>query len=154
MMDLRVVPDPVLRQISAPVQAFGPDLVALADRMREVMYAHRGIGLAAPQVGVLTRLVLVQMDGEAIAIANPVVDWGRGNSLMEEGCLSCPGVLVRVRRSAMVLVEGQRCDGSPTSYSFDKVLAHCIQHEIDHLDGRLILDHGPALPASPSLRPI
>lgn len=141
---LRVVPDPVLRQRCKPVRRFDRGLVDLADQMLRVMSAHRGIGLAAPQIGVLLRLVVMLVDDEPQTVANPVIDWADGSSLMDEGCLSCPGALVRVRRSALVLVEGQRIDGSPVTYRFSKLLAHCIQHEIDHLDGRLILDHGPA----------
>jgi len=154
MMALRIVPDPVLRRTCPPIRSFGPAVADLAEQMGQTMLAHRGIGLAAPQVGVLLRLVVVLMDGAPVPIVNPVVDWQRGHAQLDEGCLSCPGVLVRVRRSAMVLVEGRHCDGSPVSYRFDKILAHCIQHEIDHLDGRLILDHGASLPMVPDMRPI
>lgn len=148
MMEIRTVPDPILRQVCQPVVSFGTSLATLAEQMRETMAAYQGIGLAAPQVGELLRLVVVRVDGDAIAIANPVLICGRGSSHLDEGCLSCPGVLVRVRRSARVLVSGRNCDGAPVSYRVDQVEAHCIQHEIDHLDGRLILDHGPALDRS------
>jgi len=150
-LHLRIHPDPVLRQPCAPIMRFDHGLADLADQMRQIMLLHRGIGLAAPQVGVLRRLVVVLVDNEPHAIANPMIDWSSGSSVMDEGCLSCPGILVRVRRGALVLVEGRRLDGSPVTYRFNKILAHCIQHEIDHLDGRLILDQGPVLPVEPRL---
>lgn len=145
MMTLRVVPDPLLRRTSQPILRFPPAIGQLANEMASFMVAQRGIGLAAPQIGVLQRLVIVLVDGAPVPIANPIIAAARGQSQLDEGCLSCPGVLVRVRRHALVVVEGQRCDGNQVSYRFDRITAHCIQHEIDHLDGRLILDHGPPL---------
>jgi peptide deformylase len=142
--DLRVVPDPVLRQRCEPIRRFDRGLADLAGQMQRVMLAHGGIGLAAPQIGVLQRLVVLLIDNEPQVIANPTIDWTSGISVLNEGCLSCPGILVRVQRGALVIVEGQHLDGTPVTYRFSKMLAHCIQHEIDHLDGRLILDYGPA----------
>ena len=139
---LRLLPDPVLRQTCAPVTCFDRAVSDLAADMQRLMLAHKGIGLAAPQVGIRQRVVVVLIDHEPLVIVNPVIDHGRGISHLNEGCLSCPGILVRVQRQALVLFEGQAVNGQRVSYSFDRLLAHCIQHEIDHLHGRLILDHG------------
>ncbi len=141
---LRVVPDPILRQRCEPIRRFDGSLAELASQMQRVMLAHGGIGLAAPQIGVLQRLIVLFIDNAPQVIVNPVIDWTSGMSILNEGCLSCPGVVVRVQRGALVIVEGQLVDGTSVTYRFSKLLAHCVQHEIDHLDGRLILDYGPA----------
>jgi len=147
-MHLHIVPDPILRKRCQPVTRFDAKLEDLAARMLDLMRLHQGIGLAAPQVGILQRLVVMLMEDQPIVIANPVIDCTRGLSSMNEGCLSCPGVQVRIQRAALVVVEGQGLDGHHVSYRFDRVAAHCIQHEIEHLDGRLILDHGPGQPCA------
>lgn len=144
---LRIVPDSALRSVCHPVTCFGATLARTAAAMQDLMLVHRGVGLAAPQVGLRERLVVVLVEDAPVVIANPVIVFGRGASSMEEGCLSCPGIVVRVGRTALVVVEGQALDGRPLSFRFDRVAAHCIQHEIDHLDGRLIIDHGMPVPA-------
>ena len=145
-MHLRIFPDLILRKKCLPVIRFDAKLQSLATHMLDLMRINQGIGLAAPQVGILHRLVVMLVEDQPIIIANPVLDCTRGLSTMNEGCLSCPSIQVRIQRSALVVVEGQGLDGHPLSYRLDRVAAHCIQHEIDHLDGRLILDHGPAQP--------
>ncbi len=140
-------PDPRLRQPCEPVALFDEDLAALAQRMIELMVANKGVGLAAPQVGVCKRMLVVSPTGEpkdALALVNPVIRDREGNVEAEEGCLSLPGVNVRVRRAKRCHLEAQDLEGNPLSMDAEDLLARIWQHEADHLDGVLIIDRmGP-----------
>ena len=136
---------PELRQKAAPVTDFTPDLSALAADMIETMHAAPGIGLAAPQIGVPLRLVVVDLSagvrpGEAFTLVNP--EWVRreGMQLEEESCLSLPGLSATVARPARVVVRGQDVEGRSIEITGDGLLARALQHEIDHLDGILFID--------------
>ena len=112
--------------------------------MLETMYQSEGIGLAAPQVGVLKRLFVADIrDGESEpqVLVNPVVVEHEGSDRGEEGCLSLPGLVGIVERAARIVVEGQDIYGNPIRVEADDLLARCILHEIDHLDGILFIDH-------------
>ena len=148
-LKLRLYPDPILRERSDTITEFDDDLLRLADAMVQVMHAQRGIGLAAPQVGVSKRLIVVlQMtdseDGGAppLVLVNPrVVESGGDVWVFEEGCLSIPGVNATVRRPTLVEVEYEDLQGNTQRVRNEKMLARILQHEIDHLDGRLFIDY-------------
>jgi peptide deformylase len=136
--------DPVLRARALPVERFDDDLLAEVRRMGELMRDALGVGLAATQVGVLHRVLVFQAHEEdpLRALVNPELDWvSEELELGEEGCLSLPGVHVEVERSARVRVRGRDETGSDVELEAEGLEARIIQHEIDHLDGILILDH-------------
>ena len=144
-------PDPRLKKVSAPVADVTDELRALADDMLSTMYDAPGIGLAAPQVGVLSRLIVldcVKEDGEApqpIAMFNPeIVAASDEMNTYEEGCLSIPEQFADVTRPKLVQVRWIDMDGNEQNREMDGLWATCVQHEIDHLDGKLFIDYlGP-----------
>lgn len=140
--EIRVVGDPVLRDHAHPVDVFDGQLRKLAFRMIEIMRDAPGVGLAAPQVGVLKRLIVYEVDEKPPQIlVNPEITW-RSDEVAEgeEGCLSVPDVIVTVERSTAIQVRGQDVHGEPLDYPAEGIEARVIQHETDHLDGVLILD--------------
>ena len=145
LLDIRVLGDPVLRQSTTPIAAITPELLALADDMLETMRAARGIGLAAPQVGRTERMAVIEIDDEPIVMFNPeIVKRDGPTEKSEEGCLSIPEVYADVERPVRVTVRYLDRDGTVVERPADDLLARCIQHEIDHLDGRLFIDYlGP-----------
>jgi peptide deformylase len=142
LAQIRQYPDPVLRMAAREVPVFDDDLRHLVERMTALMDDARGVGLAATQVGVLQRLFVLRPDeGEARAVVNPhVVDASEETASDAEGCLSLQGVLVPVERSITVTIEGQDETGAPVRLELDDLGARVAQHELDHLDGRLIID--------------
>lgn len=141
-------PDPRLKKVCAPVPDLSDDLRKLADDMLETMYDAPGIGLAAPQVGVLDRLIVldcVKEEGAAprpMVMFNPeVVAASDETSVYDEGCLSIPEQYAEVTRPAEVEVAWIDRDGNPQKQGFDGLWATCVQHEIDHLNGKLFIDY-------------
>jgi peptide deformylase len=135
--------DPVLRSTARPVEVFDEALRDEVARMGRLMIDSIGIGLAATQVGTLHRLLVyrVEQDSPVNALINPVIEWrGKEAELMEEGCLSLPGVIVDVERPVHIRVTGQDETGEAIEIEASGLEARVIQHEIDHLDGVLILD--------------
>jgi peptide deformylase len=135
--------DPVLRSRALEIDRFDERLVAEARRMGQVMHDSLGIGLAATQVGVMHRVLVyrVEPDAPVAALVNPVVEWrGAEQEVAEEGCLSLPGVLVEVERPVHIRVRGLDERGDGLTIEASGLEARVIQHEIDHLDGVLILD--------------
>jgi peptide deformylase len=135
--------DPVLRTRARPVERFDEVLQAEVEQMGRIMDDALGIGLAATQVGRLSRLLVYRVaeDGPLVALANPEVEWASEETVVdEEGCLSLPGVLVDVERPARIRVKGQDERGNFVMLDAEDLEARVIQHEIDHLDGVLILD--------------
>ena len=135
--------DPVLRSRASDVTEFGPDLAAEAERMVAIMHDAMGVGLAATQLGVLRRLLVFQagIDARPTAVANPVVEWLSEDLVTaEEGCLSLPGIGVDVERPLHARVRGVDVEGNPLLLEASGLEARVLQHEIDHLDGVLILD--------------
>jgi len=136
--------DPVLRASALPVERFDDALKAEVERMGELMHDALGVGLAATQLGVLHRLLVYRVDPEdpVTALVNPVLEWTseEEREVAEEGCLSLPGVHVEVERPAQVKVRAFDPDGQELRIEATGLQARVIQHEIDHLDGRLILD--------------
>jgi peptide deformylase len=139
-------PDPELKQKSAPVTVITDKIRELARDMAETMYDAPGVGLAAPQIGVHQRVIVIDVAGKdeppALIIAiNPVIIHAEGESFEEEGCLSVPKYSANVRRHAKVVVKGLDLNGEEVTWKADGLLAVAFQHEIDHLDGILFIDH-------------
>lgn len=135
--------DPVLKSKASPVTSFGPELRAEAERMIEIMRDGMGVGLAATQLGALRRLLVFQAgpDSEPGALVNPEIEWASAEvEVAEEGCLSLPGIAVDVERPLHVTVRGRDVEGEPVVLDASGLEARVLQHEIDHLDGVLILD--------------
>ena len=141
--EIRVFGDPVLRQRAAEITNVDGRLVKLAEDMVQTMYDAPGLGLAAPQVGVQQRLFVYDLqDGEgAKALVNPVISESRGEWGYEEGCLSVPGLSWEIVRPKEIHLTGYDLDGNEVSVEADELLARLYQHELDHLDGVLLLDH-------------
>jgi peptide deformylase len=141
---VRVFPDPVLRQVAKEVQLPDETTRALVSEMFDVMREEGGIGLAAPQVGVSARVIVVSVEEngfERLALINPVVvTASREKELFEEGCLSIPGVRADVERPSRVVVRGVTKSGKLVEISAGDLLARVLQHEIDHLNGVLFID--------------
>jgi peptide deformylase len=142
LAQIRQYPDPVLRMAAREVLVFDDDLRRLVERMTGLMDDAHGVGLAATQVGVVQRLFVLRPDeGEARAVANPRIVEASDETLVDsEGCLSLQGVLVPVERSVTVTIEGQDETGAPVRLELEELAARVAQHELDHLDGRLMID--------------
>lgn len=144
---LIILPDPLLREVSKPVERVDSEILTLADDMLETMYDAPGIGLAAIQVGVPRRLLVVDVarEGEEkqpLVVINPeIVATSDALSVYEEGCLSIPDYYAEVERPAEVTVRFIGRDGKEQTVQADGLLATCLQHEIDHLNGVLFIDH-------------
>lgn len=143
-LSLVYFPDPVLKKKCAPVEDFGEHLAVFAAQMLKLMHEAKGIGLAAPQVGVLQRLFVCNVTGEPdddLVFVNPRLTELTGAAEQEEGCLSLPGIGVTMRRATRAVIEAQTCEGKPLRMASDGLLARVWQHETDHLDGGLIVDN-------------
>lgn len=137
-------PDPRLRTKAVDVTAFDAELKQLVEDMLETMYSASGIGLAATQVDVHRRVLVLDVseDGkQPMSFVNPVIKIREGEEVSQEGCLSVPGIYADVKRAERITVEARRVDGESFSLEADGLLAVCIQHEIDHLDGKLFVDY-------------
>lgn len=146
-LSIIVAPDPRLKVISEPVAAVTPDLRRLMDDMLETMYAAPGIGLAAVQIGVPKRIIVIDLAKEGAAhdpryFVNPEIVWKSDElALFEEGCLSVPDLYEDVERPARIRVKYLGYDGAVREDEFDGMMAVCLQHEMDHLEGVLFIDH-------------
>lgn len=137
------LPDERLRRVAKPVEAFDDNLQTLIDDMFETMYHAKGVGLAAPQIGVSLRLSVLDVTGEKkdqIVIINPEIVSSEGEKEFEEGCLSVPGAYDTVIRAEKVTVKAVDRFGKPFEISGEGLLGECLQHEIDHLNGKLFID--------------
>ena len=139
--------DPVLRTPASPIEVFDVALRDEAERMVELMVEARGVGLAAPQIGRLRRLIVIQPEpeGSAVALVNPQITWrSEEEESGQEGCLSIGEIVVPVSRAVSIHVHAQDVSGEPVEIDAEGFVARVIQHEVDHLDGILILDRtGP-----------
>ena len=144
---IRLYSDPVLRERALPIQEITDVERKLAEDMLNTMYASPiGVGLAAPQVGILKRLIVIDLnrndlEGTPWVLFNPKIHSLEGETIEEEGCLSFPGITADVRRAAKAVVTAQDIDGEPIQIEGEDLLARALQHEIDHLDGILFIDH-------------
>ncbi len=142
---LRIInyPDPRLLVPAKPVEMINDEIRALSDKMIDLMIEASGIGLAAPQVGVGLRLFVNSLTcsrDDALVFINPELSDFEGESVMEEGCLSLPGIHVKVKRPASCVVKAQNLEGKLFEIKAEELESHNVQHETDHLDGRLIID--------------
>jgi peptide deformylase len=139
--EIRVIGDPVLRERAVEVSVFDRRLRKLAKRMIRIMHDAPGVGLAAPQVGVLERLLVYDVDDDPRVLVNPILDeFSDETEESDEGCLSVPGVVMPVARSLRVHVRAQDGSGELLDYTAEGLEARVIQHEFDHLNGVLIVD--------------
>ena len=141
------LPDPILRKTSEPVEKIDKKIKNLMDDMLETMYAAPGIGLAAVQIGILKRLVVIDISKEEekkkpIFLINPqIIHQSKNTSVYEEGCLSLPGQFAEIERPAECTIKYIDYNGKEKELKSDGLLATCIQHEVDHLNGVLFIDH-------------
>ncbi|MEA3292398.1 MAG: peptide deformylase [Pseudomonadota bacterium] len=144
LLNILVYPDPRLRQKAKPVERFDDELRRLVEEMAETMYAAPGIGLAAVQVNVPQRVLVLDLSEEKNDLkvfVNPEIEDRDGTEEIEEGCLSVPGVYASVPRADWIKLKAQDIDGKPLELEAEGLLAVCIQHEIDHLDGKMFVDY-------------
>jgi peptide deformylase len=147
LADLHIVtwPDEVLAGKSKPVTEVDGQVVSLARGMGRLMVSAQGIGLAAPQVGVARRIITVNVGDGFLYLINPVIIERQGRARMEEGCLSCPGISAVIDRNERIRVRGLDLDGNEVTIEAEGLKARVLQHEIDHLEGVLIIDKLPWL---------
>ncbi len=146
--EILIIGNPILRRRAKPVTEFGKDLHEFGLRMLETMLQYEGVGLAAPQVGVSSRVIVlgIPQEDESLDLrimVNPEVVDAQGEITFEEGCLSIPGIREDVVRPEKVTVRYQETDGTPREIRADGLLARALQHEVDHLDGILFVDKIP-----------
>ncbi len=141
VLDIRVLGDPILRERTPVLREVTDATRALIADMFETMYAAEGIGLAAPQVGRTERVCVVDVDGTPLALINPEIVSREGNERGEEGCLSIPEIFGDVDRSEYIVVHALDEHGKPIELEAHELMARCILHELDHLDGKLFIDY-------------
>jgi peptide deformylase len=142
VLPICVVPDPILRQKAKRVRNIDGSVKKLADNMIETMQAAPGVGLAAPQVGVPLRVIVIGLpEEEPFALINPEVVKRKGERMVSEGCLSVPGYVGRLKRAETVTVKGRDRTGKEVRIKADELLAQALEHEIDHTNGILYIDH-------------
>lgn len=146
LLKITTYPNPILMQTAQPVEQFDESLRELVNNMAETMYDAPGVGLAAPQVGVSRRVIVAdaspRVEGaQLVKLVNPVITFSEGSTVCEEGCLSVPGFSENVTRAEKIVVEGFDEHGKPLKIETDTFLATVLQHEIDHLNGVLFIDH-------------
>ena len=150
ILDIKTYPDPTLQRQADVVEEITADMKSLASDMVETMYEKQGIGLAAPQVGHSCRLITVDVSGpesrtDLQVLFNPRIEEEEGETESEEGCLSLPEFTSKTKRSARVVVQGLDMQGRIKRIEAEGLLAICLQHEIDHLQGTLLLNHAGRL---------
>jgi len=142
ILPIRAVPDPILRQKSKRVRVIDGSIQRLIGDMIETMHAASGVGLAAPQVGVPLRVIVIGIpEGEGITLINPEIVRRTGERLVTEGCLSIPGYFGEVKRAQSVRVKGHNLSGKEIRIKAEELLAQALEHEIDHINGVLYIDH-------------
>ncbi len=144
VLDVLIYPDENLAKVCQPVETVDAELNTFIDNMFDTMYEHEGIGLAAPQVNVLKRVITIDIEGDKsnqIVLINPEILESSGETGIEEGCLSIPGCRALVPRKEKLTVKALNREGQTFTLEADGLLAICIQHEIDHLNGVLFVDH-------------
>ena len=140
ILEIKKMGDPVLKQICTPVDRVTKKVKILLDDMAETMYKHEGVGIAAPQVGIPIRAIVVDVGKKRFDIINPVITERVGTIVDSEGCLSFPGVYGEVERAEKVRVEYLNRYGKKKFIEAEGLLARCLQHEVDHLDGHLFIE--------------
>ena len=142
-MTLRIYPDTILQQVADPVTVFDKSLRSFAETMLTFMSKHKGIGLAAPQVGILYRIITIGLREIKCCLINPeIISESFDNDIKEEGCLSLPDITYEVKRNVRIEVRARSTSGGKIHFEAEHLIARVIQHEIDHLNGILISDKG------------
>jgi peptide deformylase len=142
VLKVRTLPDPVLRQKAKKVANIDSSIQKLIDDMIDTMRTVHGVGLAAPQIGISLRIAVIEIPGkEVIILINPEIIKRQGERVVEEGCLSVPGYYGEVKRSEVVKVKAQNRQGKEFRLRREGLLAHALEHEVDHLNGILYVDH-------------
>ena len=145
-LEILQFPDERLRRLSEPVETFNAELKVLADKMLEIMYQSNGIGLAAPQVNQTIRLIVVDVSEDRNTpcdFINPKIKKPSGSVDSSEGCLSVPEIRTTIKRYENIMLEYQDLSGTIHNEQLDDLMSICVQHEIDHLDGKLFIDYVP-----------
>lgn len=140
-LKIRSFGEPILRKKTKAVVQITQDHRDILNEMASLMHAFSGIGLAAPQVGINQSLIVVDVASHLYQLINPKIIKREGSSMLEEGCLSVPGVYIKIKRSKNILLEAKDPDGKVIKIEAVDLLAHAFQHEIDHLKGKLIIDY-------------
>jgi len=141
VMPIRIAPDPILRQKAKRVRSIDGSINKLIADMRETMHSALGVGLAAPQVGIPLRVIVISIpEQEEIALINPEIVRKKGERLVDEGCLSVPGYIGEVKRAESVTVKGLDQNGKEIRIKADELLAQALEHEINHINGILYID--------------
>ncbi len=151
-LEILTYPNPLIRKKSAPVENITEETVKTCAAMAEAMYRAKGVGLAAPQVGILKKIIAVDIGEGLITLINPRITLFEGDEKGEEGCLCLPKLTVDVKRHAKVQVKGYDLKGTEVIFDAEELLARALQHEIDHLDGLLIIDRLSRLKRDLALR--
>lgn len=141
VLKVKLYGNPALRKKCPEIEEVDGKIRKLLDNMAETMYHNKGIGLAAPQVGILKRAIVVDVGEGLTALVNPKILWRQGKATAPEGCLSLPGIFLEIKRSQEVIVEGIDKNGETKQIGAAGLYARALQHEIDHLNGVLITDH-------------
>lgn len=144
-LEIKIIGDPALRKVARTVSGVGPEDRSLLSRMAQTMYDSSGIGLAAPQVGINKAMIVADIGGGLYKLINPRVTYKQGKQALEEGCLSLPGICVKVKRARRITVQALDEQGEPVTVEAQDLLACVLQHEIDHLRGKLIVDYASFL---------
>ncbi len=152
LLDIHVLGSPILRQETERISTITPELRRLIDNMFETMHVAKGVGLAAPQIGRRERLAVVEADDVRLVVINPEIIIQEGSAKGEEGCLSIPEIYADVTRFARVTVRAQDIDGNIYEIEAANLLGRCLQHEIDHLHGKLFTDRLSLLKKRAALR--
>lgn len=140
-LEIKKYPDPILRKKCKEVKEVTEEIKKLSQEMIEVMIKGQGIGLAAPQVGELKRIIAIQAEKSSVVFINPqVLKKSREHEFLEEGCLSFPGLWLKIKRPKKIEVEALTVDGKKIKIKAQGIFAQILQHEIDHLDGILFID--------------
>ena len=134
------VPNPILKQKALPVTQFDASLEKLLQDMLETMRVEKGVGLAAPQVGILQRIFVAEYRRKLHFFINPIIIAAKGKAMGEEGCLSIPNIRLKVERATSISIQAQNPNGSTFTLKLNNMMARIAQHEIDHLEGILITD--------------
>ncbi len=143
MPSLRIIkfPNPILQRKARPIEIVAQQEKNLLDSILETMYINQGVGLAAPQVGISKRAIVIDVGEGPLQLINPVIVKRIGLEVGEEGCLSLPDAMVKVKRAKKIIYKGLDKEGRPVENEAEGSLARAVQHEIDHLDGKLILNY-------------
>ncbi|MCM8799822.1 MAG: peptide deformylase [Candidatus Omnitrophica bacterium] len=142
-LKLRFYPDNILRKKASLVRSVDNEIKDILKQMSEIMYEHKGVGLAANQVGLNISLLVADPGDHLYKLVNPKIIYKEGNEVMEEGCLSLPNLCVKIKRAKKIIVKALDEKGNSITMEADNLLSRILQHEIDHLNGKLIIDYLP-----------